>query len=73
MVSGDTLSEIANKHGTDHHTLAKLNGIENPDLIYTGQNLKVPSQPALGGAAGLSDDTSGAANPVNLTGFTDKP
>ncbi|MGG7058470.1 LysM peptidoglycan-binding domain-containing protein [Clostridium tertium] len=39
--SGDTLSEIAQNYGTTYQAIAKLNGISNPNLIYTGQVLKI--------------------------------
>lgn len=39
--SGDTLSSIASKFGTSYQTLASLNGISNPNLIYVGQTLRV--------------------------------
>lgn len=39
--SGDTLSGIAAKYGTNYQTIANLNGISNPNLIYPGQNLRV--------------------------------
>lgn len=39
--SGDTLSSIAAKFGTSYQTLASLNGIANPNLIYVGQTLRV--------------------------------
>lgn len=39
--SGDTLSSIAAKFGTNYQTLASLNGISNPNLIYVGQTLRV--------------------------------
>lgn len=39
--SGDTLSSIAAKFGTSYQTLASLNGISNPNLIYVGQTLRV--------------------------------
>lgn len=39
---GDTLSEIAAKYGTTVDALVKLNGIKNPNLIITGQVLKLP-------------------------------
>lgn len=38
---GDTLSEIAVKYGTTVAKLADLNNIENVDLIYIGQVLKL--------------------------------
>lgn len=39
---GDTLSEIAIKHGTTFQKLADYNGISNPDKIITGQVIKIP-------------------------------
>lgn len=49
--AGDTLSGIAAKHGTTWQTLQKLNNIQDPNLIYPGQVLKIcggakPAQPA---------------------------
>ncbi|MDU3862161.1 MAG: LysM peptidoglycan-binding domain-containing protein, partial [Enterococcus faecalis] len=38
---GETLSSIAYQYGTDYQTLATLNGLANPNLIYPGQVLKV--------------------------------
>lgn len=38
---GDTLSGIAEKYGTSYQHLARINGIENPNLIYVGQKIKV--------------------------------
>ena len=45
---GDTLSAIAVRYGVNMWTLAQLNGIRNPSLIYVGQVLRIPSG---GGAA----------------------
>lgn len=39
--SGDTLSAIAAKYGTTYQKIASMNGIPNPNLIYTGQKLRV--------------------------------
>ena len=41
VVKGDTLSGIANKFGTNYQKIASDNGIENPNLIYVGQELKI--------------------------------
>ena len=41
--SGDTLSEIAASFGVDWHEMARLNHLENPDLIFPGQVFKVPN------------------------------
>lgn len=40
---GDTLSEIALRFGTTVSKLAQLNRISDPDKIYPGQQLKLPS------------------------------
>lgn len=39
---GDTLSGIALKYGTTVRELVILNNIKNPNLIYPGQEIKVP-------------------------------
>ena len=39
--SGDTLSGIAKKYGTTYQNLAKMNGIQNPNVIYPGQRIRV--------------------------------
>jgi LysM repeat protein len=41
--SGDTLSDIASANGTDWQTLARINGIANPNVIQPGQQIKLPS------------------------------
>ncbi|HYH97945.1 LysM domain-containing protein [Hyalangium sp.] len=40
--SGDTLSQIAQRHGTSVQSLAKANNIKNPDLIIAGRSLQIP-------------------------------
>lgn len=42
VVSGDTLSGIAMAHHTSWQRLAEINNLDNPNLIYAGQILKVP-------------------------------
>ena len=39
--SGDTLSGIAQRYNTTYQHLAEINGIENPNLIYAGQEIKI--------------------------------
>ena len=46
--SGDTLSEIASKFGTNYQTLASLNNIANPNYLYVGQAIKVPGNNGTG-------------------------
>ena len=38
---GDTLSEIAARYGTTWQWLAQINGINDPDLIYPGNSIRV--------------------------------
>lgn len=44
--TGDTLSGIAIKYGTDYQVLAKYNDISNPDVIHTGQKIRIPASVA---------------------------
>lgn len=39
---GDSLADIAARHGVDEREMATLNNLDNPDLIYPGQVFKVP-------------------------------
>ena len=41
--AGDTLSGIAAMYGTTYQILAAYNGIQNPNKIYVGQKIKIPS------------------------------
>lgn len=43
VLAGDTLSGIAARFGTTTAALASANNIANPDLIYAGQVITVPS------------------------------
>ena len=40
---GDTLSKIAREYNTTVEQIVELNGIRNPNLIFTGQRLKIPT------------------------------
>lgn len=42
IIKGDTLSQLAITYGTTVEELVKINNIQNPNLIYAGENLKVP-------------------------------
>lgn len=39
--AGDNLSSIASRYGTSYQSIASLNGLSNPNLIYAGQTLKI--------------------------------
>jgi len=50
---GDTLSTIARRYGTTANVIAQANRIHNPQLIYVGQRLLIPSiGPSPGSAPG---------------------
>ena len=42
---GETLSEIADRHGTTVERLMQLNGIKDPNLVAAGTRLTLPGQP----------------------------
>jgi lysozyme len=62
--SGENLSEIAAKFGTNWQALARLNNISNPNRIYVGQVLRL--------SAGTSSNnpSSSAAQPAATTSGT---
>lgn len=43
VVSGDTLTKIAQKYGTTVQALADYNNISNPNKINVGQKIKIPT------------------------------
>ena len=43
VVDGDTLSAIGEKYGVDYMKIAEANGIDDPDLIFPGQELRIPA------------------------------
>jgi LysM repeat protein len=45
---GEALSTIAHRYGINMWTLARMNGITNPNRIYVGQRLIIPSYQAAG-------------------------
>ncbi len=57
--SGDTLSEIGERHGVSWQSIAAANNIANPDLIHPGQQLTIPSGSGVGGSAGGSASVDG--------------
>jgi N-acetylmuramoyl-L-alanine amidase len=43
IAPGDTLFSIANRYGVSVEILARINGIDDPNLIYAGQRLSISS------------------------------
>ncbi len=58
--SGDTLSGIARRFGTDVESLVEANGITNPNMLSLGQQLKLPR----GARATGTPSSSTASAPV---------
>ena len=46
--SGDTLSSISVRCGIGYQEIAAYNGIENPNLIYVGQRIRIPGRATQG-------------------------
>ena len=40
--SGEALGDIAQRYGVDYLEIARVNAIDNPDLIFPGQVFKIP-------------------------------
>lgn len=59
--SGDTLSEIAAARGVSVDCLARVNGIEDPNLIYAGDRLRV--EPCRNGTQKTRARLSSSATP----------
>jgi LysM repeat protein len=41
--TGDTLGVIGSRYGVTRDEIARLNGIDEPDLIFPGQELRIPT------------------------------
>lgn len=49
---GDNLWNLSRKYGTTVQSIVQLNNIKNPNLIYSGQKLRIPVNMNLGSAGG---------------------
>lgn len=65
--SGDTLSDIAGRFGTDWQTIARQNGLDNPNLIFPGQQLAIGGS-GVGGGDGSVGGPGGVDGPGGATG-----
>ena len=63
---GETLSEIAERHGTTVQRLMQLNGLRSPQDLWAGSRIQVP------GAGGSSASSAGRTTTVNAN-YTVKP
>jgi LysM repeat protein len=60
---GETLTQIALRYGVSVYAIAQVNGITNPNLIYAGQRLAVPTGTG-GGGGHIGGGHSGAVHVV---------
>jgi murein DD-endopeptidase MepM/ murein hydrolase activator NlpD len=67
--SGDTLSGIAAQYGTTYQAIAAASGIANPNLIFAGQTVEVPSG---GGATPVQSSYTPPQTPSS-TSYTPAP
>lgn len=51
---GDNLWSLSRKYGTTVQSIVQLNNIKNPNLIYSGQKLRIPVNMDSGSAGGLN-------------------
>jgi LysM repeat protein len=59
--SGETLSEIADRHGVSLTRLMQANGINNADLVQVGQRLTIPGGRSSSGGGSSSGGSGGSS------------
>lgn len=64
---GDTLDMIARTNGVTTAQLVQANGIKNPNLIYAGSTIKIPT----GGQGSGSSSTGSAPTPTEQKSYSD--
>lgn len=70
---GDTLSGIAQKYGTTVGALQSLNHIQNPNLIYAGSILKIPTTTTSSGTKTSSSTSKKTTSTASKTQSSTKP
>lgn len=68
VMSGDTLSGIASKFGVSYQSIAAASGLSDPNVIYPGQVLTIPSS----NRASSSGKTHTVASGETLSGIASK-
>ena len=58
---GDTLEAIALRHGTSIEALVRLNGLDDPNVLQVGQQLRLPGQPSQAAPTAPAPPPDGAA------------
>lgn len=61
---GEHLAQIAARYGIDWPTLAQVNGITNPSMVYAGQQIMIPARNADGGLVDMGIVTNPPGAPI---------
>lgn len=64
--AGETLAEIALEYGLDHRELALWNGVANPNLIYSGDVIRLSPPEALPQAAAVPLQKAAPITPARI-------
>jgi LysM repeat protein len=64
---GETLFSIGRRYGVNPYTIAQANGLANPDCIYAGEVLYIPSGSSWDGCGG-QPCTTPKSHPCNYSG-----
>ena len=64
--AGETLSSIASKFGTSVQALARANSIRDANVIFAGQNLRIPGGAGGGGGSAVVSGSAGAPAPGDV-------
>jgi LysM repeat protein len=67
---GDTLSAIGARFGVSYQSIAKANGIANPNLIYVGQQLVIPGR---SGTPSPAPSAAPRSRSGHVTGIENRP
>ena len=65
VVEGDTLEQLAQRHGVSLEELIRLNGISEPELLQVGQVLKLPATSPAAAPAARSTGSDAPPPPVD--------
>jgi LysM repeat protein len=68
VVAGDTLANIAQRHGTTYQTIAAANGIAVPYTIHMGQQLIIPGADEIINIPASQPAPQSASNLINMSG-----
>lgn len=70
---GDTLSAIGARFGVSYQSIAQANGIANPNLIYSGQQLVIPGRGTPTPTPGPTPTPTPGPTPGPVSGIENRP